>query len=1029
MRFPTRPSARLQYPSALVSATLILLLLVARPVSAEPEEHSVRVQAAPPGLVSGVRQAPIRATVVNFADLARAEARLTGPRPAIRPLIMKELEEPDEPLSEPAPASSFAPIRPFVASPSPITTYQGLDDIPMADSSYIVIPPDCGGAVGPNKVMQGLNNNYRILNKSDGSVVSTVGTATFWAPTGETALNGLTDPRTLYDPYNNRWIVEMQTVTTGAGDILIGVSQTSDPSGAWNLFKFPVGATIDFPIVGFNKNWVVVTINRYSVGGTFQRGITLVCDYGQMRAGTLSSTLFTQAVGGHFCTAPCATYSSTSDTLYLVTHLSSGGATYAVDRITGTPSTPAYLAGGTLTRTGGGWTQPSGQTLPQSAPNSGTSSCGATPCPVETQDSQVRSAPVFRNGEIYYTQTIGLPSGGVLSHTAVQWTKITTPGGAVVDGGRIDDPTATSTSGLWYAYPHIAVNATGDFIVGYSQFSATQHPSAGYSVHQAADAAGTIRDPLIYKAGEDYYHKDFGGGRNRWGDFSQAQVDPSDDQSLWVIDEYAKNRVGTNDGATGSNSSRWSTYWAKVGFASLPVVTLGPGPSQNEGNSGTSLFPFPVNLSQVSAVPVVVHYHTINGTATVADDDYVGVTDSLSIAAGNLSGTINVTVNGDTTCESNETFSLAVTSATNGVVGSPSTATATILADDSKTITSSAGANGAITPLGPVSVVCGASQSFTITPAASYHVADVLVDGVSVGAVLSYPFTNVTQSHTIDASFAIDTHTLTVTVVGHGSVAKSPDQPSYDAGTPVQLTATADPGYGFAGWSGDATGNTNPLLVTMDSDKNITATFIDTGAPVVAVTAPNGGESVLLGANLDITWTATDNDSVTAIDLLLSRHGVGGPYESIASGLANSGLYSWTVTAPVTDSALVKVVAHDLATNTTEDLSDSLFQITDATAANTRPILGLSLGAPRPNPSTASVSFEFGMPRDASARLAIMNVQGREIAVLVNGRQSQGWHGASWSGAMTSGRAGAGVYFAELTSEGKRIVRRFAMLR
>jgi hypothetical protein len=145
--------------------------------------------------------------------------------------------------------------------------------------------------------------------------------------------------------------------------------------------------------------------------------------------------------------------------------------------------------------------------------------------------------------------------------------------------------------------------------------------------------------------------------------------------------------------------------------------------------------------------------------------------------------------------------------------------------------------------------------------------------------------------------------------------------------------------------------------------------------------------------------------------------------------LPNSGLYSWTVTAPVTDSALVKVVAHDLATNTTEDVSDSLFQITDATAASPRPVLGLSLAAPHPNPSTSGVAFEFGMPHDASARLAIINVQGREIAVLVNGRQSSGWHGAAWSGVATSGRAGAGIYFAELTSEGRRVVRRFAMLR
>ena len=34
----------------------------------------------------------------------------------------------------------------------------------------------------------------------------------------------------------------------------------------------------------------------------------------------------------------------------------------------------------------------------------------------------------------------------------------------------------------------------GDFIVGYSQFSSAQHPSAGYSVHLASDGAGTIRE-------------------------------------------------------------------------------------------------------------------------------------------------------------------------------------------------------------------------------------------------------------------------------------------------------------------------------------------------------------------------------------------------------------------------------------------------------------------------------------------------------------------------------------------------------
>ena len=70
------------------------------------------------------------------------------------------------------------------------------------------------------------------------------------------------------------------------------------------------------------------------------------------------------------------------------------------------------------------------------------------------------------------------------------------------------------------------------------------------------------------------------------------------------------------------------------------------------------------------------------------------------------------------------------------------------------TITASAGGNGSIAPSGSVTVNYGANQTFGIAPAIGYHVASVLVDGGSVGAVTSYTFTNVTANHTISASFA-----------------------------------------------------------------------------------------------------------------------------------------------------------------------------------------------------------------------------------------------------------------------------------
>src|SRR5690606_1907746 len=79
--------------------------------------------------------------------------------------------------------------------------------------------------------------------------------------------------------------------------------------------------------------------------------------------------------------------------------------------------------------------------------------------------------------------------------------------------------------------------------------------------------------------------------------------------------------------------------------------------------------------------------------------------------------------------------------------------TAVFNATASYEITATAGANGSINPSGTVEVNCGADQIFTITPNSGYAVADVLVHGVSVGAVSSYEFTNVTENQTISASF------------------------------------------------------------------------------------------------------------------------------------------------------------------------------------------------------------------------------------------------------------------------------------
>ncbi len=80
---------------------------------------------------------------------------------------------------------------------------------------------------------------------------------------------------------------------------------------------------------------------------------------------------------------------------------------------------------------------------------------------------------------------------------------------------------------------------------------------------------------------------------------------------------------------------------------------------------------------------------------------------------------------------------------------------------------------------------------------------------------------------------------LTVIPSGHGKVTVSPSANLYSTGASVTLTAVPDPAQSFIGWSGDASGTSNPLGITMNASKVITANF--TRKSLLTVTPPQGG--------------------------------------------------------------------------------------------------------------------------------------------------------------------------------------------
>ena len=210
-----------------------------------------------------------------------------------------------------------------------------------------------------------------------------------------------------------------------------------------------------------------------------------------------------------------------------------------------------------------------------------------------------------------------------------------------------------------------------------------------------------------------------------------------------------------------------------------------------------------------------------NGTvspATVQTVNY-GATPTFTFAPATGYHLQTVTVNGTSVTPSGNSYTFPTVITDKTIVGT--------FAINTYTITASSGANGAVTPAGVTTVNYGATPTYAITPATGYHVADVLVNGTSVGAVTSYTFPSVTGDKTISATFAINTYTITASSGANGAV------------TPVGVTTVnygATPTYAITPASGynvvDVLVNstsvgavTSYTFPSVTTDKTISATF------------------------------------------------------------------------------------------------------------------------------------------------------------------------------------------------------------
>jgi predicted MPP superfamily phosphohydrolase len=188
----------------------------------------------------------------------------------------------------------------------------------------------------------------------------------------------------------------------------------------------------------------------------------------------------------------------------------------------------------------------------------------------------------------------------------------------------------------------------------------------------------------------------------------------------------------------------------------------------------------------------------------------------------------------------------------------------------------------------------------------------------------------------------------------------------------------------------------------------LTLESYDTEAPTVTVTSPNGGEVWNIGTAYDITWTADDNVGVTSVSILRSSDGGLTFADTLATGEANDGTYSWAPTGPATPGTRIKVIARDAGLNAGQDWSDADFEVHDPTAGIPPRVV---IESASPNPFSQHTVIRFGVPGDGLAEIDLYDVSGHLVTNLARKQCTAGYQQIEWT---NDGQIGAGVYFIRL---------------
>lgn len=432
-----------------------------------------------------------------------------------------------------------------------VANFSGLS---LADTQpltgYRYAPPDTDGAIGVNNFVEFINGGFAVYNRNGTLAAPAMSDSQFWTNAGasSTLVNqGLSDTRIKYDPASQRWIATEITLGTNYlnNSVLIGVSATSNPLGAWSSTSYlaPAGKFADYPTLNVDANAVYIGSNNFTT--TSYAGVTLTSiPKASLLAATPTTTgaaMFTQTNSAMGFTPQAPTNYGTG---YTGTNVVSISAT-AYNQAQITPLNNTGAAGATLGTTTTVAVTYDSQSSPARQPDGSRN--------IDTLDDRF-SGTIYQVGnKIYAANTIANPNQ---DSSAVHWMVFDATLGTVLQEGLITD----GANDLYQ--PSIAVNENGDVVIGYNESGANMNISTFAAVGSFQGGVLSFTGQmLLYTSAVNNYTDGFASTNpDRWGDFSTTMVDPTNSSIFWTIQEVAM------------GSDIWGTQISAIDLSSVGAV-------------------------------------------------------------------------------------------------------------------------------------------------------------------------------------------------------------------------------------------------------------------------------------------------------------------------------------------------------------------------------------------------------------------------------------------------------------------------